>query len=191
MKRSFTLIEIMISVIILSILILVMNNIIVNLKSTKTFLKNIINKNNQNELLIKTLYYDLLNAQSIKIIHSFDADYDEIYMQTNNSLYHLIEPYVIWYVSKNQNSLMRIESPFKITLPSNKVFFLDKFSNNVKIFKVFNKGMKKFVFIQKADIPIYFEIITKGNLNIFSDKNNTNTTTNANSNNSDNFLPTF
>jgi prepilin-type N-terminal cleavage/methylation domain-containing protein len=197
MKKAFTLIELMIAVIILSILILAMNNIIVNLKSTKDFLKVYLQKQNKDELLIKTLYYDILNATSIKIIHSINSNYDRLYLQTNNSLYRLIEPYVVWYVSKNKNSLIRIESPFEIKLPNENAFFLDKFKENVKIFRIFKKGGKDLIFI-KAKKPIYFEMIDK-DLGQKVDKNltkeNNNSTSNnlnknnQNSNNTD--LPTF
>jgi prepilin-type N-terminal cleavage/methylation domain-containing protein len=197
MKKAFTLIELMIAVIILSILILAMNNIIVNLKSTKDFLKVYLQKQNKDELLIKTLYYDILNATSIKIIHSINSNYDRLYLQTNNSLYWLIEPYVVWYVSKNKNSLIRIESPFEIKLPNENAFFLDKFKENVKIFRIFKKGGKDLIFI-KAKKPIYFEMIDK-DLGQKVDKNltkeNNNSTSNnlnknnQNSNNTD--LPTF
>jgi prepilin-type N-terminal cleavage/methylation domain-containing protein len=197
MKKAFTLIELMIAVIILSILILAMNNIIVNLKSTKDFLKVYLQKQNKDELLIKTLYYDILNATSIKIIHSINSNYDRLYLQTNNSLYRLIEPYVVWYVSKNKNALIRIESPFEIKLPNENAFFLDKFKENVKIFRIFKKGGKDLIFI-KAKKPIYFEMIDK-DLGQKVDKNltkeNNNSTSNnlnknnQNSNNTD--LPTF
>jgi hypothetical protein len=160
MKKSFTVIELILAVIILSILILAMNNIIINLKSTKNFLKNYLRKTNKSELLIKTLYYDILNATSIKVIHSINSDYDRVYLQTQNSLYHLIFPYVIWYVSKNKNTLIRIESPFKIKLPDENAFFLDKFQQNVKIFKIYKKNGKDLIFIE-AKKPFYFEMIDK------------------------------
>lgn len=181
MKKAFTLIELMIAVIILSILILTMNNIIVNLKSTKDFLKRYLQKQDKNELLVKTFYYDILNATSIKIIHSINSNYDRLYLQTNNSLYRLIMPYVVWYVSKNKNSLIRIESPFKIKLLNENVFFLDKFKENVKIFRIFKKGGKDLIFI-KDKKPIYFEMIDK-DLGQKIDKNSTTSNNNSTSNN--------
>ena len=136
MKKSFTLIEILLSLIILSILFLAMNNIIASLKSASNVLNNYYFKQKQNEILIKTLYADIINATSIKIIHSKNSDYDRLYLITSNSLYDLIEPYVLWYVSRNKNTLIRVESPFKINLPSDKLFFLDKFKNSVKLFNI-------------------------------------------------------
>jgi prepilin-type N-terminal cleavage/methylation domain-containing protein len=195
MKKAFTLIELMLAIIILSILILAMNNIIVNIKSTKDFLNEYLKKENKNTIFIKTLYYDILNATSIKIIHSVNPNYDRLYLQTNNSLYHLISPYVIWYVSKNRNSLIRIESPFNIKLPNENAFFLDKFKENVKMFKILRKNGKDLIFIDGAK-PVYFEMIDKYfsfnvEKNSTASKNLTSNQSNTNSNSASSALPTF
>jgi len=199
MKKAFTLIEIMLAIMILAVLLLAINNIIANLKSTKDFLQNISNKEKKNELFIKTLYYDILNSNTMTVKHSFDSDYDRIYLNTKNSLYNLINPYVIWYVSKKNNSLIRVESPFKITLPSDRVFFADKFAENVKIFKIFSKNKKELIFVQTANKkPLYFEMINKNyeKATVSNDSNNSananSTNKNSNQNSSSNsFLPTF
>ena len=159
MKKSFTLIEIIISVMILSVLFFAMSGVLKNLKITKEILEKNFAKSSQKELMIKTLYYDLLNAESLKIIHSQNSDYDRIYLRTSNSLYHLIYPNVLWYVSKNKNSLIRVESPYKIRLPNDNLFFMDKFEHKVKIFKIYKNKNKILLFI-KTKKPFYFEIIT-------------------------------
>jgi prepilin-type N-terminal cleavage/methylation domain-containing protein len=182
MKKSFTLIELILAIIILSVLILAMNNIIVNLKSTKDFLREMMKKENKNTFLFKTLYYDILNATTIKVVHSFNPNYDRLYLQTNNSLYHLIFPYVIWYVSKNKKTLIRVESPFKIKLPNENLFFLDKFQQNIKIFKILRKKGKDLIIIQ-AKKPVYFEMIDKDFDKNIIERNKSNSTKSV--------LPTF
>ncbi len=157
MKKSFTLIEIIISVMILSILFFAMSGVLKNLKITKEILEKNFVKSSQKELMIKTLYYDLLNAQSVKIVHSPNSDFDRVYIVTSNSLYRLIYPDVLWYVSKNKNSLIRVESPYEITLPNENLFFMDKFEQKVKIFKIYKNQNKIFVFI-KTKKPLYFKI---------------------------------
>ena len=157
MKKSFTLIEIIISVMILSILFLAMSGVIKNLKITKEILEKNFVKSSQKDLMIKTLYYDLLNAESLKIIHSQNSDYDRIYLRTSNSLYRLIYPYVLWYVSKNKNTLIRVESPYKIRLPNDNLFFSDKFDKNIKIFKIYKNKNKILIFIKTKE-PLYFEV---------------------------------
>jgi prepilin-type N-terminal cleavage/methylation domain-containing protein len=160
MKKSFTLIELLIAIAILSFLAVVMNKLIIDLKKQAQILKKIEKRDNQKELLLKTLYNDILNATDIKIVHSFNSNYDRLYLQTSNTLYNLIYSYVIWYVSKKSNTLIRIESPFKITLPTEDAFYLDKFTRGVKIFKIFRKNGKDLIFIE-AKKPIYFEMVDK------------------------------
>jgi len=160
MKKAFTLIEIMIALMILSVLLLAMNGVIKSLKSTRSVLNNYYFTGKKNELLVKVLYEDILNASSMKIVHSKNSDYDRIYLTTSNSLYNLIYPNVLWYVSRNQNTLIRVESPFKIKLPNYKLFFLDKFTSNVSLFKIYKKKGKDLIVI-KANKPVYFEMIDK------------------------------
>ncbi|MEO1924171.1 MAG: type II secretion system protein, partial [Nautiliaceae bacterium] len=102
MKKSFTLVEILISIGILSVLFLAMSNVISGLKISKTTLKAAYENSSKEELFIKTLYGDIINAKEIKIQHSHNnKNYDILFLHTKNSLYKNIYPYVIWYVSKN------------------------------------------------------------------------------------------
>ncbi len=158
MKKSFTLIELLLSTLILSILFLAMSNVINQFKGTKNTLKTLYLKSNKNSLLIKTLYYDLLNAKTVKIENSPYKNYIRLYLQTKNSLYNFEMPYVIWYVSKNKNTLIRIENKNKIILPQRNAFFIDKFAKNVKIFKIYKKNDKLFIYLQ-INKPIFFEMI--------------------------------
>jgi len=153
MKKGWTLIEILISISILSVLFLAMSNIIGNLKISKNFLKNNLKKSKKEELLIKTIYSDIMNAKEIKILNT-SKNYIRLILKTSNSLYDLINPNVIWYVSKNGNTLIRAESCLKIK--NNNFYYADKFMQNVKKFKIFKKNRKYFVYI-KSKKPIFFE----------------------------------
>ncbi|MEO1924324.1 MAG: prepilin-type N-terminal cleavage/methylation domain-containing protein [Nautiliaceae bacterium] len=153
MKKGWTLIEILISISILSILFLAMSNIIGNLKISKNFLKNNLKKSKKEELLIKTFYSDIMNAKKIKILNT-SKNYIRLILKTSNSLYDLINPNVIWYVSKNGNTLIRAESYLKIK--NNNFYYADKFMQNVKKFKILKKNRKYFVYI-KSIKPIFFE----------------------------------
>ena len=154
MKKSFTLIELLLSIVILSIMFLGVSNVIKELNKSKNIMDRLYDKNINSNLVYKVLYNDLLNSSNIKISNS--KNYSNIIFQTTNSLYKIPKPYVMWYVSKNQNSLMRLESPSDINLSNLNYYYLDKFLENVKIFKIYLNNNKKFVFI-KSDKTIYFE----------------------------------
>jgi len=151
MKKSFTLIEVMISVIIFSMLFLVMTNIIKNIDSSKKILKKYANKK---DYLVKVLYNDILNAYNIKVIHTKYPDFDRLKIFTTNCFYSDV-CYVLWYVSKNQNALIRREDRNETRLLNS-----DIFKKNVKIFKIYRKNGKDFIFI-KSKRAIFFEMIDK------------------------------
>ena len=157
MKKSFTLIEILISIIIFSMLFFAMFSVISQIKHSKNIIKEEFNKNKNTDILVKVLYNDILNALKIKIVKSPDSDFIRLYLQTVNSLYGYCKPYVIWYVSKNRNSLIRVENSEPITLDNENLYYLNKFAQNVKIFKIYKNKEKYFVYIGVKK-PIYFEI---------------------------------
>jgi len=144
MKKSFTLIELLISIAIFSILILAMSSVIKEVNSSKEFI--IKHYKIQKNYLVKVLYYDILNASDIKIIHTKNPNYDTIILKTSNSLYKLINPTVTWYISKR--ALIRKE---------NAPFAIDKFNINMKIFKIYKKNSKFFVYADGKE-KIFFEL---------------------------------
>jgi len=154
MKKSFTLIELLISVVILSILFLALSNVTAYLTTGSEFINKKTSEITSKNSYLKVLYYDILNAEDIDITQK--KNYSVIKIRTSNSLYFIAQPYVMWYVSKKGNTLMRLESPQKFDEQS-KHFYLDKFEQNVKIFKLYKKDGKYFVYV-KTDKPVYFEM---------------------------------
>ncbi|WP_456480666.1 type II secretion system protein [Nautilia sp.] len=156
MKKSFTLIELLISVVILSILFLALSNVISYSKNSGGVLEKRYEKQLKFDLYMKVLYYDLLNGGEINVTGS--GDYSVVKIRTSNSLHFIPEPYVVWYVSKKHNTLMRLESPEVVNLlklPPD--YYLDKFVQNVKIFKIYVKDGKYFIYMDNGR-PIYFEM---------------------------------
>ncbi len=158
MRRSFTLLEILIAVAILSMLFLAMSYILGQAKSVQKLLERSSRYGVKKNILVKVLYNDLLQAQSIRIEKSPEKNYCRVFIRTANSLYDIIEPYVVWYVSKNQKSLMRAESYNPIALPNDELFYLDRFAKNVQVFRIYQKGEKLFVYIDEGT-PLYFEMV--------------------------------
>ena len=161
MKKSFTLIELIISIMILSILFLAMSNVLVGIKKSKNVLNSLYKEDKNKNYLIKVLYYDILNAKKIKVIHTSYPRYDRLLLQTKNSLYNLDTPYVAWFISKKDNALIRLESISEINFSKNlNSAFVDLFRKDIKIFKIYRKNGKDFIYI-KSNSPIYFEMVDK------------------------------
>ena len=153
MKKSFTLLEVLISITISMFIFLAIFNIINSLKTTnKVLKKKLLNKN---DLLVKTLYYDILNSKRIAVLKTDNPDFNRLYLFTSNSLYGYDRVFVTWVaVGKN---LVRIESKDVINIPGT-YQNLDRFAKDVKIFRIYKNKDKFFIFIRtKKDIYFEFE----------------------------------
>jgi len=153
MKKSFSLIELLISITIFSFVYLVMSNIITELKTSENFIKHNYKKFDYKEKILKTLYMDMLNATYFKIVKR-NNKFSTIYLRTTNSLYNLSYPFVVWYVTGSGN-LIRVESLNKRFLPLEKIGYLYDFGK-VKIFRIYQNKNKFFIFYKQYK-PLYFE----------------------------------
>ena len=138
MKRAFTLIELLISISILSILMLFLYKSYADInRSNKTYAI-AVKKLSRNELIKKTLYLDLLLASKKRmIIQHIDKEFDLISFQTTNSLHRRINPYVCYIIREKE--LYRLESLRQITssdINQDIAFDVDKITG-VKKFKLF------------------------------------------------------
>lgn len=137
MRKAFTIIELLISIALLSILIVFMYQNIDVLKKSNFIYEKFYNKTSLNTKIHTTIFLDLAQSISVKKIN---GDFDRVILQTSHSHFGIIMPYVAYIV--NKNTLYRVESikqiPSKIT---------DDFLPYLK-FEVVKKGIKKFKFYQ-------------------------------------------
>jgi hypothetical protein len=96
---------------------------------------------------------DMLEATFIKVVQR-DNRFSTLYLRTENSLYNLSYPFVLWYVTGNGN-LIRVESADRRLLPLEKIGYLYDFGK-VKIFKIYQKKNRFFIFYKNKK-PLYFE----------------------------------
>ncbi len=150
--RAFTLIELIISIFLFFLLTLFLSEAIYQARNVK------FQKSSLIFTLSKVLQADILNASFIKI-ESKNPNYVRIYLKTHNSLHFLRGCInVIYYISKNQDTLLRLESKEKVKIPTFKEnFFLDKFVKGVKFFRVYYKNGRYGVFINNGKVT-FFEI---------------------------------
>lgn len=162
--KSFTIIELLISIIIFSFIIFVSFESLNSLNLFNTKLNENIEQNFQKEKEIELFINDFENSDLLDIT-TIDNTFDFIYIKTNNSLYGLHNPFVYYYIyedkkEKKKNTLYRIETKFKLSLNSNfrikdlfqkediyltekdrgfKNFYIDKLIDNLEIFKIQEK----------------------------------------------------
>jgi len=162
MKKAFTLIELIISIFLLSLAILFISQSLSNLNINKNiFIKNENYLYKENKI-VNLLYYDILLSKKIDIKNS--KDFAILYLNTQNTIYNIDYPYVIWFVSKKNNTLCRIESSINMKLPINyediyKINLLS-LNQNCSYFHISNSYDKKkyLVFLKFKNNPIYFSI---------------------------------
>jgi len=138
MKKAFTLIELMISIMILSILMLFLYKSYSDLNRSNKHYTEALSELTRSELLKKTLYLDLLLASHKSfIIEHVEKEFDMISFQSKHSVHRRINPYICYLVKDKK--LYRLESLLQITATDfnrDIAYDIDKIAE-VKKFKLF------------------------------------------------------
>ncbi len=117
MRKAFTLMELMVSIVLIVLITLFLFGAIASSKlSNDTLLKHSTIEIQRMELF-ELFYRDIMEAINIKPLDSKDKHFNIITMQTQNSLYNIATPHVTYYVNSKTNVLTRLESAREITLP--------------------------------------------------------------------------
>lgn len=116
MRKAFTLVELMVSIAILSIIILFLYKSYAELTLQNKHYTKAIEKIRHYQKLKKLLYLDILLSKEATVrIEKEDAKIDFVFFQTKNSVFDRINPYVA-YIVKEQK-LYRVESLTPLTMP--------------------------------------------------------------------------
>jgi len=107
MRAAFTLIELMVSILILSLMMLFLYKSYAGLNKSNAFYAAEVEKISMQERIKKVLYLDITQAKSIAIQNQSTTE-DVIFMQTTHSVHRRTHPYVA-YILKNKK-LYRLES---------------------------------------------------------------------------------
>jgi prepilin-type N-terminal cleavage/methylation domain-containing protein len=116
MRRGFTLLEMMISIVIFSLITIYLYQTLGTLRQANTFYSDKLEQASDTNLLLKTLFLDLsLSSKGSVEITEEEKLTDFVFMQTSHSVHRRIMPYVGYII--REGVLYRIESPLKITRP--------------------------------------------------------------------------
>ena len=168
-KKAFTLIEVLISIVLLAIIFTYLYGTINSLKQQNNpyLAKSELIKREQK--IFKLINLDIIHMIGKPTI-SYAQNYDTIQFKTKNSIYQIIEPNVAYFVSKKDNSLIRVESLKKFDFSSktelSKIFIYgDIISKDCISFKVNReKNYVNILFRTKQLKPMVLKIptISKG-----------------------------
>lgn len=140
MRSAFTLLELMISVTLLSIIITFLYAMSDTLKKSNSFYEEKAHTLSIGEKINKTLYLDIaLSLKGSMSVENISPEFDRLTLQTTNSVHHRFNPYVVYTVK--DKILYRIESLNKPVYP----FTLLDFANvdelgYVTVFRIYNSN---------------------------------------------------
>lgn len=164
MKKAFTLVEILVAVVLLGLISIFISSTIMQTKKNNEVFKQQTLKDVRLHVMRDTLYKDIFEGKDLSI--KGGKKYTILHVKSKNSIYGMSEPYVVWLVLKEDNSLVRLESAKKIVLPlrddlQNGVF-LDVLAKGCENFSVnISRDKKKVLsFIEvNNQMPTLFEIV--------------------------------
>ena len=109
MRKGFTLIELMVSITILSVMVVFLYQSYASLNRSNKFYANELTKLTKRQLRKRVLFldYSLATANSIQI-KNLGREEDIVFMQTSHSLHKIYNPYVAYVIKEKK--LYRLES---------------------------------------------------------------------------------
>lgn len=168
MRKAFTLIELMISIVILTILMIFLYKSYASINKSNALLSDEVQKISQVELLKEVIFKDFsvaispaTNTSTVTILNQSKRE-DVVFFQTNNSIHRRTNPYVAYMVK--ENILYRLESlkPFReYPLVADSEFMTDNLGK-VKSFRVYkSKDVQKETYLFHALFENSQEILLK------------------------------
>jgi prepilin-type N-terminal cleavage/methylation domain-containing protein len=143
-KKGFTLIEVLISISLLSLVLLALYKSAEVLRASNKNLFKHLDHASDGLKGSKTLYMDLLQADSNITINSEKKFHRLEISKTKNSLHGLGQAKVTWLVHKENNTLLRIEgSQYKLPLKMEENVEIDSIISNVELFKLYRSKKRK------------------------------------------------
>jgi len=159
-RAAFSLVELIISVVLLGIIITFLYSTVSTLQQTNKIFAENEKALSKKEKVIDLLYDDIFAANDLALS---GFDYSLVSMQTSNSLYDIAQPYVTWLVSKEKNTLLRFESikKFKnINSQNSDYYHISKVGEACEVFKIYQSKKKEHILVHlqfKGEEPIIYE----------------------------------
>ncbi len=142
-RKAFTLIELMVSISILSLMMVFLYQSYASLNKSNSIYKEELNYIKSEKKKKRIIYLDLSLAlfNSIKILNQ-DTQEDVLFLQTSNSIHKRYNPYIAYVIKENK--LYRLESlrPFKYYPLSSDSEFDTDYLGEVESFRVYKTTKK-------------------------------------------------
>ena len=141
--KAFTLLEVLISITLLSLVLMALYKSADILRNSNLHLFKYLEKSTNSLKGSRTLFMDLIHADHNITINSEEKFHRLTIENTTNSLYGQGQAKVVWLVHKKDNTLLRIEGgEYTIPLKSEQKVEIDTVAKHIELFKVY-KSKKK------------------------------------------------
>lgn len=163
-RNAFTLIELLVSIVLFGLITFFLFHAIDELRNQQTFFhKKQIHLEQKNKIL--SLMQSDFDRSQVSITPSASKDFDSAsIIGSNRSLYGMNEPYVTWVVLKDENTLIRLESAYPITVPirpeSLYLTHSDVISKHCEIFRIYDSPTHRLIYLKiENQSPLMAEVM--------------------------------
>ncbi|WP_457592279.1 PulJ/GspJ family protein [Hydrogenimonas sp.] len=170
MKRGFTLVEMLISIMLTAMVFTYIYATLDDVKKSHTRYKDSAKEVTKSQTIFSLLSKDLTQLRKPpEIVHG--AGYDRLSLTTDNSLYAIARPWVHYYISANGRTLIRVEATrFIDFFGSNYIgdangtyFFADKLAEGCSSFRVSERTERFDILLKCEKIAPIVMTLYKGN----------------------------
>jgi len=160
-RKAFSLIELIISIALLSIIIFFLYSTTSSLQKRNKIFSKKEDSIEKNEKILNLLYDDIFESNELNIS---GKEYSVLNLQTKSSIFNIEFPNVTWLVSRNNNTLLKFESKLnfsQMNVDNNSYYHISKVAQQCEKFLIYQSKDKTKILIyikfQDKD-PIIYEI---------------------------------
>jgi len=159
-KKGFTLVELIVSIMLLSIIAIFLYSTVSNLQKQNKMFSKLQHRVQKKEKIIDLLYDDIFESDELNITNK---EFSLINIKTKSTIFNISHPYVTWLVSRDKNTLLRFESilPFDRLNSQNSYYYhISKVGENCEKFQIYQSSKKNKILIYikfKEKKPMIYE----------------------------------